>query len=237
MFSLVIPMYNEAAILPDTLPALNAYMQKNFDDYEILFSDDGSTDGSAELVANCGYPHVRVISYPENRGKGCAVRCGMLAARGDVVLFTDCDLAYGVEAIRMMYDAFSNCSFDVIIGSRNLGKDGYEGYSLLRKIASKVYIQTLCIVGGFSLSDSQCGFKAFTKEAVQKIFPYCQTDGFAFDFEAILIAGRQKLKIGEFPVKIINHRASKIHVLSDSFKMLGDLRRIKKHVRSLSLEE
>lgn len=237
MFSLVIPMYNEAAILPDTLATLNAYMQDHFDEYEILFSDDGSVDGSAELVANCGYPNVRVISYPQNRGKGCAVRCGMLAARGDLILFTDCDLAYGTEAIRALYDAFSKGGFDIMIGSRNLGKDGYEGYSFLRRVASKVYIKTLCIAGGFSLSDSQCGFKAFTREAAHKVFPYCEIDGFAFDFEAILLADRQKLKIGEFPVKVINHRASKIHVWSDSFKMLADLRRIKKHVRSVALEE
>lgn len=125
MFSLIIPMYNEEAILPATLATLHAYMQAHFDDYEILFSDDGSTDRSREIVETCGLPHVRVISYAKNRGKGCAVRQGMLAAAGDVRLFTDCDLAYGTDVIRRLHDMFVSNHYDVIIGSRRIGEDGY----------------------------------------------------------------------------------------------------------------
>lgn len=232
MFSLIIPMYNEASILPDTLKTLHAYMEENFDDYEILFSDDGSTDNSREIVDSCGLSHVRVISYPQNRGKGCAVRAGMLAARGDVRLFTDCDLAYGTEVIRRLYDMFVSNRYDIIIGSRNIGADGYEGYTPLRRLASKTYIKVLCAVGGFKLSDSQCGFKAFSADAAEAVFSACETDGFAFDFEAIMTAVALGYTIGEIPVKIVNHRASKVHVFSDSLKMLRDLAAIRRRVRA-----
>lgn len=231
MFSLIIPMYNEEKILPDTIKTLHAYMESAFDDYEIVFADDGSTDRSRKIVEECGHERMRVVGYEKNRGKGCAVRCGMLAARGDIRLFTDCDLAYGTEIIRTLYDKFTAAGCDVMIGSRNLSGDGYEGYTALRRIVSKTYIRVLCTIGGFKLSDSQCGFKAFSAKAAEDVFSRCETDGFAFDFEAILFATKLGYKIAELPVKIINHRESKVNVLSDSIRMLRDLMQIKKHVK------
>jgi len=233
MFSLIIPMYNEEKILPETIKTLHAYMQSAFDDYEIIFADDGSKDGSRRIVEECGLPHIRVVGYADNRGKGCAVRHGMLAAKGDVRLFTDCDLAYGTEIIRTLYDKFTAASCDVMIGSRNLTEDGYAGYTALRRFASKAYIKVLCMVGGFRLSDSQCGFKAFSGKAAEDIFSRCTTDSFAFDFEAIMFATRLGYRIAEIPVKIINHRESesKVSMFSDSMHMLRDVLRIKKHVK------
>lgn len=226
-------MYNEAKILPDTIATLHEYMERTFDSYEVVFADDGSLDNSKEIVEKCGHPNMRVVSYDKNRGKGCAVRHGMLAAKGDIRLFTDCDLAYGTDIIRTLYDKFTAEKCDVMIGSRNLNKDGYEGYTFLRRIVSKTYIKTLCVVGGFKLSDSQCGFKAFSGKAADDIFSKCETDSFAFDFEAIMFAARLGYKISEIPVKIINHRESesKVNMLSDSVKMLRDVMRIKKHVK------
>lgn len=104
----------------------------------------------------------------------------------------------------------------MVIGSRNLSKDGYAGYTALRRLMSKVYIRVLCFVGGFQLSDSQCGCKGFRREAVQAIFPHCEVDGFAFDFESILWAQKLGVGITEMPVKIINHRESKVRVLRDT---------------------
>ncbi len=236
MFSLIIPMYNEEKILPKTIKTLHAYMQGAFDDYEIVFADDGSKDNSRKIVEECGLPHIRVVGYAENHGKGCAVRHGMLAAKGDVRLFTDCDLAYGTEIIRTLYDKFTAADCDVMIGSRNLTEDGYAGYTAMRRLASKAYIKVLCMVGGFKLSDSQCGFKAFSGKAAEDIFSRCETDSFAFDFEAIMFATRLGYKICEIPVKIINHRESesKVSMLSDSMHMLRDVMRIKKHVKKHS---
>ena len=230
--SLCIPMYNENSIIADTARTLHEYMSRTFEDYEILFSNDGSKDGCDKTVEALNLPHVRVVGYPDNRGKGCAVRTALLAAEGDVIMFTDADLAYGTDVIKRVYDAFiENPDADMVIGSRNLSADGYEGYTFVRRIASKMYIKVLCIAGGFKLSDSQCGCKAFTKATVAEIFPRCEVNGFAFDFEAILWATKLGKRICEIPVKVINHRESKVHVLSDTFKMLRDLRRMKKRIK------
>ena len=195
-------MYNEGAVIENTARTLDEYMKKTFPegDYEIIFSDDGSSDGCGDKVRGLGLQNVRVISYTPNRGKGFAVRTAFLEAKGDVIMFTDADLAYGTEVIGRAYDMMNaNKSADVLIGSRNLTKDGYEAYTPIRKIASKMYIKVLCLTGGFNLSDSQCGCKAFRYGAVQKIFPRCEVDRFAFDFEAILWANKYGMKIIEMP--------------------------------------
>ncbi len=237
-FSVCIPMYNENRVIAQTARTLSAYMEENFEDYEILFCNDGSTDGCDETVRALGLPHVRVISHSPNRGKGYAVRTAMLAAEGDVRMFTDADLAYGTAVIRQVADAFEGSpDAAVVIGSRNLRKDGYEGYGFLRKVASRAYIRVLGMVGGFRLSDSQCGCKAFSAEAAEKIFPRCEVDGFAFDFEAILWAIKLDLKICELPVRVIHHGASKVRVVRDTFRMLRDLRRMRRRIGEAEIKE
>ncbi len=237
-FSLCIPMYNEHKVIEQTAKTLSTYMSEHFDDYEIIFSNDGSVDGCDEMVRALNLPCVRVIGDSTNRGKGYAVRQAMLAATGDVRMFTDADLAYGTEVIERVAKEFEkHPEADLVIGSRNLHKDGYESYTFMRRIASKLYIKVLCIAGGFKLSDSQCGCKAFRGDAAEKIFGRCETNGFAFDFEAILWAVKMKMKIAEMPVKVINHYDSNVNMVKDSFKMLNDLRKMKKRVRRASIEQ
>jgi len=235
-FSLCIPMYNESSIIKDTAKTLHEYMSANFEDYEIIFSDDGSKDGCGDMVREMNLPCVRVVGYEQNMGKGYAVRTAMLAAEGDYVMFTDADLAYGTDVIKQVYDTFvANPDADMVIGSRNLHKDGYEGYTAIRKLASKTYIKVLCVLGGFKLSDSQCGCKAFTGDAVKKIFPRCEINRFAFDFECILWAVKYGMKIAEMPVKIINHRESTVNVLSDAPKMVRDILKMKKRIKKAKI--
>ena len=234
-FSVCIPMYNESSIIAETAKTLSAFMSERFGEYEILFSDDGSTDGSADIVRALSLPNVRVVGYPRNRGKGSAVREAMLAADGDVVMFTDSDLAYGADVIteiaRRMEEAGAP---HVLVGSRNLSSDGYEGYTLSRKLASKLYIRLLCAVGGLRVSDSQCGCKAFSKDAARAIFSRAEVNGFAFDFEVLLLAEKLGLSVGEFPVKVINHRASKVRLIADATRMLKEVSAIKKRVKKAS---
>jgi len=227
--SLCIPMYNESSIINDTLKTVDSYMESNFDDYEVIFSDDGSTDDCRKAVEEYPNKRIRAVGYEHNQGKGAAIRNGVLNAAGDIIIFTDCDLAYGLDVVKKAVSMFeADAEADMVIGSRNLSGDGYEGYTFVRKIVSKTYIKCLCLVGGFKLSDSQCGFKCFRRETAHAIFSECTVNGFAFDFEVIIKATNRKDKILEMPVKIINHRESKVNVLRDSFKMLKDLRRIKK---------
>ena len=236
MITLVIPMYNESSIIAETAKTVSEYMQNTFESYEVIFSNDGSKDDSAKIVSDLNLPNVRVVGYEQNHGKGRAIRTGMLEAKGEIVMFTDADLAYGTDVIKRVYDTLKDADANMLIGSRNLSKDGYEGYTAMRKLMSKVYIKVLCIAGGFKLSDSQCGCKAYKGEAVKKIFERCKVDGFAFDFESILWAQKFGYKIVEMPVKIVNHRESKVNAIRDTFKMLGDLSKMKKRIKKESKE-
>ncbi len=238
--SVCIPMYNEALICADTARtlsrAMESFREKYGWSYEVIFFDDGSRDGCADIVRKTAEEEnlagIRVVGYAENRGKGAAVREAVLASRGEIVLYTDCDLAYGTDVIAEAALRYTD-GVDAVIGSRNLTGDGYEGYTFMRKLASKAYIKVLCLAAGFKLSDSQCGCKSFRGEMARKIFAKCETNGFAFDFEVLLLAGKLNANITEMPVRIINHRESTVHVVRDSVKMLRDLSKIKKRVKKV----
>lgn len=238
--SVCIPMYNEHAICVATARtlcrAMTTYCMRQGYDWEIIFCDDGSTDGSLELLQNTvkreGMSRVRCIGYEQNRGKGAAVRTAVLASSGDVVLYTDCDLAYGTDVIGLGAEKVLEGN-KFVLGSRNLDPNGYDGYTFLRRMASKLYIKVIAVCAGFRLTDSQCGFKCFDGDTARRIFSLCTIDGFAFDLEAIKIAQKLEISLAEIPVHIINHRDSKINIVRDAVHMLGDIQRIKKHVRSL----
>jgi len=234
--SIIIPMYNEAAIAEACVRTLAAAMETAGMSYEILFSDDGSTDGCAVLIEKTARElsltggDIRVVRADRNRGKGHAVRLGMQAAQGELCLFTDCDLAYGTDVIAAMANRMKLSETDVLIGSRAIAEDGYAGYTLTRRLASKAYVRLLAASAGFRYTDSQCGIKLFRREAAQKIFSLAETDGWAFDFELLLLADKFGYTIEEYPVTVLNHRESKIHLLRDSIKMAGDIRKIKKRI-------
>lgn len=235
--SLVIPMYNESSIIHEAIGTFSGYLRENFSDYELIFVDDGSTDGCGDAVCEAAKQDgkIRLVSYAPNRGKGCAVRTGILASDGDVVIFTDCDNAYGTDVIGQMVKQFEETDAEVILGSRAIAKDGYAGYTFIRKLASKVYLRVLSLAAGFRFSDSQCGFKGYRGYAAKKIFGNCTVDRFAFDLEATMIAVRLGYRVGEMGVRIINHRESKVSVLRDAPKMLLDVRRMKKEVKKREL--
>ena len=236
-------MYNESSIVADTVKTVHSAMEQLRRDfaweYEVLFCNDGSTDNCADLArsaaAELDPERLIITGYEKNRGKGAAVRHAVLESTGDIVVCTDCDLAYGTDVVGEVVKYFipeeGKTAPDLVIGSRKLGGDGYEGYTFIRKVASKCYMLVLRVVAGFKLSDSQCGFKAYTGAVAHEIFSKVETDGFAFDIEVLMRATKKKLTIAEMPVKIINHRESKVSVLSDSVKMVKDLFRIKKLVK------
>lgn len=230
--SVVIPVYNEENRIAKTAEELCGYLGSSFDESEVVFSNDGSTDSTLEIARGLEekYANVKVVSYEKNRGKGSAVRNGMLHADGDLIFFTDCDLAYGTEVIGRAVKLFEESGADVVIGSRNLQNESYGGYSFIRRCMSKVYFKLISLMSGFKLSDSQCGFKGFTKECAHSTFSECKIDSFAFDLEALLLAQEKGCKIAEMPVKIINHDngQTKVKIFSDSVRMLKDIRKIKR---------
>ena len=237
-YSVVIPMYNEKSIIDDAIATFGRYMKARFEEWELIFVDDGSADGCEEAVRAVCDERIKLISYKPNRGKGYAVRQGMLAANGDIAVFTDCDNAYGTEVIGKIYEMFEKTNADIIVGSRNLDRSGYDGYTFLRRVASKSYIRFINLVAGFGkyhLSDSQCGFKGFRTAAAKKIFSNCEVDRFAFDLEVIMLAGKCGYTFDQMPVKIINHRDSKVNVLRDALRMISDVRKMKKRIKKLDI--
>ena len=243
--SVCIPMYNEGETCVRCADALVLSMDNicasHGWEWEALLCDDGSTDKSRKLLEQKAptprYGTLKVTGYKENRGKGAAVRHAVMQTAGDVVVYTDCDLAYGTDVIEKAALLVADGA-DMVLGSRNMDKSGYEGYSSARKFVSKAYIKLISVAAGFSLSDSQCGFKAFSGSAARKIFSVCTTNGFSFDLEVIKIAQKMGLRLIEMPVHIQNRdesRKSKVRVLRDSAKMIRDISRIKKHVKGLNI--
>lgn len=230
--SLVVPMYNESSIIADTAKTLHKYMCENYGtDFEIIFANDGSRDNCAQIVEELNLPCVRVVGYDKNQGKGCAVRHGVLASSGEIVLFTDADLAYGLDVIKEGADVLENGKHDLLVASRAKHPEGYEGYTTIRKLASKTYLKVLNLFGGIKVSDAQCGFKGFKGDIGRKIFSCCETNNFAFDLELILIAQRMGLRIYELPAKIINHRESKVNLVKDATRMVKEIFKIKKRIK------
>ena len=229
--SLVIPAYNESGIIMDTIQTVSARLAELTAEYEVLIVDDGSTDGMAELVRGCGDPRVRLEGYASNRGKGCAVRTGMLAAQGDLILCTDADLAYGVDVFAGLLERLRTGEADLVIGSRRIGGEGYKNYPPLRILMSKCFGLLSHMISGLPY-DTQCGIKGYRRKAAEQIFSRCTTDGFSFDFEVLMRADRLGLKVEQIPVSVINFRESKVNVIRDSARMFRDVFRIRKKVRS-----
>ena len=233
-------MYNEISTVADTseqlINALESFCKETDDTYELIFSDDGSADGCADAVRlDLPTPNgeVRIVKGEVNMGKGAAVRRAVLASTGDIVMYTDCDLAYGTAVIGEAVEVMKKENCDIVAGSRAIHPEGYAGYTFIRRLASKIYVKVLTTFAGFRLSDSQCGFKVFSGSLAKKIFSLAETNGWAFDFELFLLAKREGAKVRELPVKIINHRESRISVIRDSVRMLREIARIKKRVKKL----
>ncbi|NLE13817.1 MAG: glycosyltransferase [Clostridiales bacterium] len=239
--SVVIPVYNESEIVEESMRELAAHMAERYPGGEVIFVNDGSTDNTAEICSDTakslgeeygGRVTVRALGYEVNKGKGHAVRTGMLAAAGDCVLFTDCDFAYGLD-IMDEFTAVCPGECDVAAGSRAIHPEGFAGYSLPRIIMSKVYLTFVKLMSGYRGSDSQTGIKAFSHEAARAIFSKCGIDRFAFDLEALLIANKFGFSIKEIPVSIVRHRPSHINFFKDTIRMLKDIKIMKGRIKKL----
>jgi dolichyl-phosphate beta-glucosyltransferase len=207
----VIPAFNEAGRLPATLARVREYLAARGSSHEILVVDDGSIDGT-ERAARAGGEDVRVLRHAPNRGKGYAVRRGMLAARGVLRLMTDADLSTPVEELVKLEREIER-GFDVAIASRAVAGARIEvrqpAYREAMGRLFNVLVQALLLPG---LADTQCGFKLFTAEAAQTAFGATRLDGFSFDVEALYVARRHGLRIAEVPVVWRNDTATRVGI-------------------------
>ena len=227
--SVVIPAYNEERRLPATLNAVLADLRGRRRPFEVLVADDGSSDATARLAREAG-PEVRVLRLA-HRGKGAAVRDGVLASSGDLVLVTDADLSTPIEEVDLLVAALEGC--EVAIGSRNVaGARVAVRQRLDRRVMGRVFnllVRVLLLPG---LQDTQCGVKLFRRDVALAVFERCQSDGFAFDVEALSLARRLGHRVAEVPVEWRNSPDSRVRPLVDVPRMFWELLTIRRRCRA-----
>jgi glycosyltransferase involved in cell wall biosynthesis len=230
--SVIVPAYTEAARIGATITALRDALGSLADEggFELIVVDDGSPDATAEEAIRAGADEV--ISLPANRGKGAAVRTGMLAARGRTMAFTDADLAYSPDQVLTLLAKVEE-GWDVVVGSRrHVDTTTLVRARRIREVGGRVFsLVTSWLVLGQE-RDTQCGLKAFSADAARRIFSRSQLDSFAFDVEIFLLARRWGLKLTEIPVSVQNFDASTVHLSSDAWRMVLDLWRVQRWARS-----
>ena len=230
LLSIVIPAYNEESRLPATLDRILSWIESGaLGVREILIVDDGSSDRTAAVAEEFvdKYPTVRVIRNPGNRGKGYAVRNGMLRAQGEWILYTDADLSAPIEEAAKLYSAATTQGAAVAIGSRALDRSLVAVHqSAFREYSGRFFNVMMRLVTGLPFHDTQCGFKLYRADAAQAIFSRQQLDGFSFDVEDLYIAARLGLKTVEVPVRWSNVEGTKVS-LRQGIKSFTDLARIR----------
>ena len=228
--SIVIPAYNEESRLPATLKAVDAYLrQKSFSSSEILVVDDGSTDRTVELVKRSEREHasLRLLKNPGNRGKGFAIRKGMLEAGGEWILSTDADLSTPISELDKLLAEAERTGAQIAIGSRALDRSLVGVHqSALRELSGRFFNVIMRLITGLPFHDTQCGFKLFRADAAREIFSRQTLDGFSFDVENLMIAKVLGYRAIEVPVVWNNVEGTKVGMLAgmESFAALLGIR-------------
>jgi len=234
--SIVVPAYNEAARLPNTLQRMQEYLLQRPFSSEIIVVLDGPTDATLDIVRSVArdVPQLKILDRKDNRGKGFTVKEGMLAAKGEVRLFCDADNSTDIAHFDKMKPLFDQ-GYDVVIASRN-AKDVPEALQVVSQAWYKRAIGRLgnrivqiAVVPG--IWDTQCGFKAFRAEAAERIFAQTTIDGWGFDIEVLALAQRLGYKIGIVSARWLNDDRSHVK-LSDYFHVLGDTFTVRRNLLS-----
>ena len=228
-YSIIIPAYNESGRIRPTLEEVLRYSREKSWDVEIVVVDDGSRDDTTAIVREYGrrYPQVRLVHNPENHGKGFSVRAGMLDARGDLCLFTDADLSSPMTEAQHLFDAIA-AGADIAIGSRWLRAElQTERQPLYRQLFGRIFNLVLRVVLGLTFADTQCGFKAFRRDAAQRIFPLQKIERWGFDPEILFLARNMGLVVKEVPVVWAHSEGTRLHPFRDGMRMFADVLRIR----------
>ena len=225
----MIPAYNEGRRLGATLEKVLAYVDRQKWPAEIIVVNDGSRDNTAEIAQEFAQksPILRLVENPGNRGKGYAVRNGMLNATGEVLLFSDADLSSPIEEAPKLFAAIG-AGADVAIGSRwlkaELQTERQPGY---RQLFGRIFNLLLRAILGLKFKDTQCGFKAFTRRAALEIFPRQKIERWGFDPEILFIAQKHGFKIAEVPVEWAHDPGTRISPLRDGTRMFFEMLKIR----------
>ncbi len=229
IYSIVLPAYNEAVRIGASLEKILAYAGQRGWNAEILVVNDGSTDSTADLVRSVArnHPSVRLLENPGNRGKGYSVRNGMLHARGDVLLFSDADLSSPIAEADKLFAAIA-AGADVAIGSRWLKAElQTRRQPLLRQFLGRVFNLALRLILRLNFRDTQCGFKAFTRQAAGAIFPLQQVERWGFDPEILYLARKFGFRVEEVAVQWGHRDGTRINPLKDGVRMFVEVVRVR----------
>jgi len=226
--SVIIPAYNEERRLPKTLFDVDKYLKNQNYDYEIIVVDDGSKDKTVKITKDLlsKISNLRLIENKKNHGKGYVVRQGLLLAKGEYRLFTDADNSTSINQVENFLPELMN--YDIVIGSRAInGATMNPRQPFLRRTLGKIFkviIQNIVCLR--SIEDTQCGFKIFSKKAVDDILPKCKINGWVFDAEILKIGQNRGYAIKEVPVVWKNNKESKVK-LTSAIKTVFDLLKIR----------
>jgi dolichyl-phosphate beta-glucosyltransferase len=227
--SIVIPAYNEAPRLGPTLDRVLDFVRTQGWDAEVIVVDDGSRDGTADIVR--GYAKnneiVRLLQNPGNRGKGYSVRNGVMNANGRIILFTDADLSSPIEEAPKLLEVIESGA-DVAIGSRWMRSElQTRRQSVARQVLGRVFNLLLRVVLRLDFKDTQCGFKAFRRNAARALFPLQKIERWGFDPEILFLADRAGFRVVEVPVRWGHDSGTRISPIADGSRMVGEMLRIR----------
>ncbi len=229
IYSIVIPAYNEGARLGATLDKVLCYVHAMGWEAEVIVVNDGSRDNTSDIVRERAAtdPALRLVENPANRGKGFSVRMGMLSARGRVVIFSDADLSSPIEEAPKLLQALE-AGADIAIGSRWLRAETQtQRQPLYRQLFGRVFNLLLRVTLGLQFKDTQCGFKAFRRAAVQAIFPLQKIERWGFDPEILFLARKFGFKVQEVAVAWGHSGGTRINPLIDGSRMFWEMLHIR----------
>ncbi len=226
--SIVIPAYNEERRLPATLDAIFNWLDVSpYGDAEVVVVDDGSTDSTPKVVKSRAAlePRLRLLQNPGNRGKGYAIRHGMLKAKGDWILFSDADLSAPIDELPKLLAAAQDEDVAIAIGSRALDRSLIGVHqSQWREMSGILFNRIMRLITGLPFVDTQCGFKLFRRDAAQRVFPLQRLDGFSFDVEDLFVANTLGISIIEVAVRWNNVEGTKVGLMQGVASFLDLLR-------------
>ncbi|HXG84503.1 MAG TPA: dolichyl-phosphate beta-glucosyltransferase [Pyrinomonadaceae bacterium] len=232
--SIIVPAYNEAERIGDSLRRILNYIDEKIPSAELIVVDDGSTDATVEVAerVHAEFPHVqtKVFGYDKNRGKGYAVRLGLIKANGEIALFSDADLSTPITELEKLVAPIENAKIDVTFGSRALDRTLIGTHQpWQREQGGRLINLMIRKMTGLPFSDTQCGFKAFRMSKFRPLLDRMTINRFGFDVEFLFVAHYRGLKLREIPVRWNNVEGSKVSALRDTRRMFNELLQIRRN--------